>query len=143
MTDRVSKEIRSKNMSAVRSKRTKLEDKVANALWRKGVRFRRNVPDLWGKPDLAIKKYKIVIFIDSCFWHGCPLHGSIPQTNVDFWMEKLKKNIKRDKEITHCYVEENWHIKRIWEHDLKCDFEGTIDELLNFILKIKKDINIH
>lgn len=70
MPDVFSKEIRSKIMRAVRSKGTKIEDAVARELFRNGIRYRRNVKDLPGKPDIAIKKYKMVIFIDSCFWHG-------------------------------------------------------------------------
>ncbi|WP_356948169.1 hypothetical protein [Fictibacillus fluitans] len=64
---------------------SKLEEIVSKELWRRGFRFRRNVKDLFGKPDFAIKKYKVVIFIDSCFWHNCPVHGHLPKTNVEYW----------------------------------------------------------
>ena len=63
-------------MQAIKSQ-SKLEDKITTALWRKGIRFRKNVKSLFGKPDIAIKKYKIAIFIDSCFWHVCELHGNM------------------------------------------------------------------
>lgn len=84
MADRISRETRSKNMKAIKSV-SKLEDKIAKELWKKGVRFRRNVKNLKGKPDIAIKKYKIAIFIDSCFWHACPNHGNMPRSNIDYW----------------------------------------------------------
>lgn len=68
MADKIPKEIRSKNMSAIRSTHTKHEDMVTKELWKRGIRFRKNTADLKGKPDISIKKYKIIIFIDSCFW---------------------------------------------------------------------------
>ncbi|MCP1531669.1 DNA mismatch endonuclease (patch repair protein) [Bacillus velezensis] len=74
MSDTHTKDQRRKNMQAIKSK-SKLEDKVSSELWRRGLRFRRNVKSLFGKPDIAIKKFKIVIFIDSCFWHDCSFHG--------------------------------------------------------------------
>ncbi|MCS3486073.1 DNA mismatch endonuclease Vsr [Bacillus sp. JUb11] len=70
-------------MQAIKSV-SKLEDKITKQLWSKSIRFRRNVKDLKGKPDIAIKKYKVVIFIDSYFWHACPIHGNIPKSNMDY-----------------------------------------------------------
>lgn len=75
MVDNVSKEARSQNMRAIRSRGTQLEVLVLKELWKKGIRFRKNVKKLFGSPDIAIQKYKIVIFIDSCFWHGCVTAG--------------------------------------------------------------------
>lgn len=132
MTDKISKEQRSKNMKAIKSV-SKLEDKISKALWKKGLRFRRNVRSLYGNPDFAIKKYKTVIFIDSCFWHSCPLHGNKPKNNFNFWEKKLQRNIERDKEVTSHYQKENWYILRIWEHELKEDFDKTIIKIANFI----------
>lgn len=63
------------------------------------VRFRKNVKSLFGTPDIASKKYKIVIFVDSCFWHLCPEHGNIPKTNIEFWENKLIRNRQRDCEV--------------------------------------------
>lgn len=85
--DNLSKEDRTKNMRAIKSV-SSLEHKVCKALWRKGLRFRRNVKDLPGRPDIAIKKYKLVMFIDSCFWHGCRLHQVQPKTNAEYWAKK-------------------------------------------------------
>ena len=91
MTDRITKEQRSLVMSAIRAK-SKLENIVSRALWKQGVRFRKNVKYLFGTTDIAIKKYKVVIFVDSCFWHYCPKHGNIPKSNVEFWEKKLTRN---------------------------------------------------
>jgi len=126
---------RSRNMRAIKGQKTKLEESVAKALWKRGFRFRKNVKTLYGKPDLAIKKYKLVIFIDSCFWHGCPEHGKLPKNNREFWRRKLERNKERDAEVTDYYRAKGWQIKRVWEHRIKEDFEGTINELEEFIKK--------
>lgn len=129
-------------MSAIKSKGTKLEERVLKALWNKGIRYRKNVRDLYGNPDIAIKKYKVVIFIDSCFWHVCKLHGNQPKNNKEFWNKKLERNVARDKEVTEFYIKDNWHILRVWEHQLKKDnFDDTINEIYNFIKKAQKGGN--
>ena len=99
MTDNLSKDDRIKNMQAIRSTHTKLEDKVCDELWNRGYRFRRNVSGLFGKPDIAIKKYKIVIFIDSCYWHGCEIHGNMPKSNQDYWLKNLIGTRKETKKL--------------------------------------------
>ncbi|MGG0024355.1 very short patch repair endonuclease [Bacillus inaquosorum] len=129
---------RKRNMQAVKSV-SKLENKVASELWKRGLRFRRNVKTLYGKPDIAIKKYKIVIFIDSCFWHACELHGQMPKTNRSFWEDKFKKNKSRDKEVTSYYLRNKWSILRIWEHEFKRDFTAAVDKIEQFIQTVSKD----
>lgn len=138
MADVLTKEQRRRNMQSIRSKETKIEIKVANALWKRGVRFRKNVKDLIGKPDIAIKKYKIAIFIDSCFWHGCELHGHIPKNNELYWLKKISRNKERDQQVTSYYLESGWNIMRIWEHELKEDFEGTVQKITNLINQVKQ-----
>ncbi|MCM3609954.1 very short patch repair endonuclease [Planococcus sp. MERTA32b] len=132
MNERITVQQRSENMKAIRSV-SKLEDRISKSLWNRGIRLRRNVKSLFGKPDFAIKKYRIVVFIDSCFWHVCPLHGNRPKNNQEFWEKKLNRNIERDKEVTNYYLNKNWNILRIWEHDFKEDFEGSISQIENFI----------
>ena len=124
MTDKVSPKKRSQIMSKIKSKNTKLENKIISDLWKRGVRFKRNVASLTGKPDIAIKKYKIVIFIDSCFWHGCSQHCRMPSSNRTYWEKKIERNKERDREVTNFYKEKGWHILRIWEHELKNDYEN-------------------
>ncbi|MEW4264488.1 very short patch repair endonuclease [Priestia megaterium] len=136
MADKISKEQRSQNMRAIKSI-SKLEGIVTRELWSRGVKFRKNVKDLKGKPDIAIKKYKVVVFIDSCFWHCCPLHGNMPKSNQEYWLKKLTRNKERDREITLHYIENRWHILRVWEHQIKQDFESTIQESINFINNAK------
>lgn len=140
MSDSISPQMRSKIMRAIKS-RTKTENVVAKELWKKGFRFRRNVRDLYGKPDIAIKKYKIVIFIDSCFWHFCPLHGHYPKSNVDYWVSKINRNKINDTNVTAHYIKQNWHILRIWEHEINQDFDNVILRIATFISDIKNDCN--
>lgn len=131
--DRHTKEQRHKNMQAVKGKKTKLENSVMTYLWQHGYRFRKNVKDLEGKPDIAIKKYKLVIFIDSCFWHKCHMHYKAPATNVEFWENKISGNQKRDSLVTEYYKSKHWNILRIWEHELKDNFDATMHKVINFI----------
>ena len=138
MPDKFSKEVRSRTMQAVKSKDTKFENTVTKRIWNEGIRFRKNVNDLMGKPDIAIKKYKIVIFLDSCFWHGCELHYRAPEANKEYWQKKIERNRMRDLKTTKYYVNHNWHILRIWEHDLKRDFDKTIKSIINFIYQFRK-----
>ncbi|MEK3820315.1 very short patch repair endonuclease [Cytobacillus sp. FSL W8-0315] len=123
---------RSKIMSSIKAV-SKLESIVTHELWKRGYRFRRNVKGLVGTPDIAIKKYKIVIFIDSCFWHFCPIHGRMPKSNIDFWKKKLERNQERDKEHTQYYMQKGWHILRIWEHEIRKDFDNTLEKIIIFI----------
>ncbi|WP_410769504.1 very short patch repair endonuclease [Fontibacillus sp. BL9] len=120
-------------MSSIRGKNTKLEQSVSKAIWRKGIRFRKNVTGLFGKPDIAIKKYKIVIFIDSCFWHGCSLHYKQPRKNPEYWEKKITRNIQRDIEVTQYYLKKEWTLIRVWEHELKRDFDNIIDQIADCI----------
>jgi len=122
-------------MKAIKSQ-SALENKVSKALWKMGIRFRKNVK-LFGKPDISIKKYKIVIFIDSCFWHCCPIHGNMPKSNQDYWEKKLERNKKRDNEVNKYYEENGWNILRVWEHEFKENFHKAISKIANFIRKIK------
>lgn len=128
MADTHTKAQRARNMRAIKSQ-SNLENKVSIALWKKGFRFRKN-SKLFGKPDVAIKKYKVVIFIDSCFWHVCPEHGNMPKSNQDYWMKKLSRNQERDREVNNYYIQNGWQILRIWEHELKADFDATVDKIV-------------
>ena len=137
MADKISKEQRRKNMQAIQSQ-SKLENKVSRMLWNKGFRFRKNDRTLFGKPDISIKKYKVVIFIDSCFWHVCETHGTQPKSNQKYWDKKLSRNKERDQEVTAYYLKKGWFILRIWEHQVKEDPEKTVEELAQFIKNAKE-----
>lgn len=127
MADIFSKKKRSEIMSKVRGKDSKIEVEFRKKLWHAGFRYSKNSSKYFGKPDLALPKYKTVIFIDSCFWHGCKKHGSIPQTRKKFWETKIDRNKQRDKEVNKHYKKISWKIFRVWEHDLKNNLEEMVE----------------
>jgi DNA mismatch endonuclease (patch repair protein) len=117
-------------MSKIKDRDSKIEVEFRKALWRYNARYRKNVSGMRGKPDLVFRKQKLVIFIDSCFWHNCPIHGHVPKSNVKFWEEKLNRNQQRDKKINKYYQSSGWEIIRIWEHDLEEDFDKQLRHVL-------------
>ena len=117
-------------MSKVKNKDSKIEVEFRKKLWHAGFRYRKNSTKYFGKPDIVLPKYKTVIFIDSCFWHGCKRHGSIPATRKKFWTEKIERNKARDKKVNKHYKKQSWKVFRIWEHDLKKkDFEFDFNKI--------------
>ena len=131
------KKTRSYNMSRIRCKDTKPEEMVRKALFSKEFRYRKNDKRLPGKPDIVLPKYKTVIFVNGCFWHGhegCKYYV-IPKTNTDFWVDKIKKNIERDAQKNNQLKELGWRVITVWECELKkvC-FDETIYNLINTIL---------
>ena len=80
-----------------------------------------NVKDLVGKPDIVVAGLKLVVFVDGCFWHGCPEHGKIPKSHQGFWRSKIVGNMIRDEENTVVLEEAGWSVWRVWEHDLRLE----------------------
>lgn len=72
-----------------------------------------------GKPDFIFPKHRVVVFVDGCFWHFCPKHGRRPGSNTDYWLPKLLRNQRRDREVNRALKEKRWHVVRVWEHELK------------------------
>ncbi len=134
MADIFSSAKRSEIMSKVRNKDSKIEIKFRKALWKEGFRYIKNSTKYFGKPDIVMPKYKTVIFVDSCFWHGCKKHGTVPVTSNTFWVKKLDRNRQRDKEVNRHFRKKNWKIIRIWEHDLKKKLEKTINNVIEKII---------
>lgn len=132
MADVHSPEIRSYNMSMIHGKGTKPEERVRKYLFSQGFRYRKNDPRLPGRPDIVLPKYKTVVFINGCYWHkheNCK-YFSWPKSNVDFWKEKITKNVERDKK-KHLELQQlGWNVIVIWECQLKgTKFQQTILEL--------------
>lgn len=119
--DTMSKEQRHQNMSHIRAKNTRPEMIVRKYLFSKGIRYRLYDRNLPGHPDLIIKKYHTVIFVNGCFWHqhpGCKF-ASIPKSNQDYWLKKLENNKKRDQANFDKYRSLKWNVIIIWECELK------------------------
>ena len=138
MADKISKEARSANMSKIRSKNTKPEKYVRSFLHFSGLRFRLDKPKLPGKPDIILRKYMTVVFVDGCFWHrheGCK-YSTSPKTRKEFWENKFKNNIKRDAVVNLEYESLPWRVIRIWQ----CEINQK--NLSSLVLEIEKKINI-
>jgi len=133
MVDTVSKQKRSEIMSKVKSRDSKIEIEFRKAIWKAGFRYRKNPPKYFGKPDLVLKKYKTVIFVDSCFWHGCKKHCRLPATRKKYWTKKIERNRKRDQEVNRYYRKIGWRVIRVWEHDLLRDFDKTIKKIIKVL----------
>ena len=121
MADVVTPEQRSRCMAAIKGKDTKPEMIVRKYLFSRGLRYRVNNRKLPGSPDIVLKKYKTVIFIDGCFWHGhegCKYYR-LPKTNVDFWRHKIALNIARDYANSVDLRLAGWKVIRVWECDIK------------------------
>lgn len=131
MADNHSKEVRSMNMSHIRSTNTKPEEIVRKYLFSKGLRYRKNVRSLPGKPDIVLRKYKTVIFVNGCFWHkhDCG-RFRMPSSNIDYWTNKINMNIERDIKNTALLKSLGWKVLIIWECQLK---KKVLDDNLNHL----------
>ena len=121
--DRLTPELRHKNMKNIKSSDTKIEITLRKALWKKGYRYRKNYKKLPGKPDIAITKYKIAIFCDSEFFHGKDWEVLKPQlergNNPDFWIQKISKNMERDATVNQQLLFLGWTVIRFWGKEIK------------------------
>ncbi len=116
MTDKVDRQTRSKMMSAVRAKNTKLETEIRRRLFTQGFRYRLHAPDLPGKPDMVLPKYSAVVFVHGCFWHyhGCS-RSTIPDSRRDWWRKKLEDNRTRAAKAMTDLRRDGWRVVVIWE----------------------------
>lgn len=104
-------------MAAIKSKDTKPEITVRSFLHRAGFRFRKNVKEMPGKPDIVLPKYRTVLFVHGCFWHqhkGCP-NATMPKSREEFWIKKLAGNVERDRKVSLKLHEAGWNVVTVWE----------------------------
>ena len=132
MADNHTPEERSYNMSRIRSKDTKPEEKVRKYLFAQGFRYRKNVRKMPGCPDIVLPKYKAVIFVQGCFWH---MHDCgrfhWPATNQEYWEPKIRRNVERDKSNIKLLKTQGWKVIVVWECELKNkDFQSTMNRLV-------------
>ncbi len=139
MTDVHSKETRSFNMSRIKAKDTKPEMLVRKYLFAQGFRYRLHDKKLPGKPDIILPKYKTVIFVHGCFWHGhegCR-YFIVPKTRTEWWMNKIKGNIENDKKKREILQQEGWNVITVWECELKKEKREMT--LSGTVIKIKQN----
>ncbi len=132
MTDHLSPEKRSWNMSRIRSRDTGIEMKVRKYLFSKGFRYRVNAADLPGRPDLVLRKYMTVIFVHGCFWHrhkNCR-YATLPKTRTDYWQAKFARNADNDAANQAALTELGMHVIVIWE----CQINKEFDEIMRKVV---------
>lgn len=137
MADTLTTEQRSWNMSKIKNKDTTIEVSVRKYLFKNGFRYRNNVHQLLGTPDIVLKKYNTVIFVHGCFWHrhaGCS-DATLPKTRTDFWANKLDSNVNRDRKSNELLQQLGWKVITIWECELKKNcFELTMQKVIDEII---------
>ena len=138
MADFLSSEERSIRMSRIRSVSTKPELLLRHAIWHRGFRYRVNANNLSGRPDIVLPKYRTVVFVHGCFWHGhkgCKNY-TIPKTNTEFWVAKVARNQERDQEVWRKLEAKGWSVVIVWECQLKkANLDETIDRVAAEIVR--------
>jgi DNA mismatch endonuclease (patch repair protein) len=125
--DKIDSERRSRNMSAIRSADTAPELRLRRALWRNGVRgYRLHRSGILGRPDIVFGPSKVAVFVDGCFWHGCPRCYRPPSSNSKYWSEKAARNRARDDRVNRDLSEHGWLVLRLWEHEIEDDTDACV-----------------
>jgi len=135
MAESITPETRSRMMSGIRGKNTRPEMTVRSFLHRNGFRFRLHELDLPGKPDVVLPRWKVVIFVHGCFWHGhmgCR-YFKLPKTRAEFWKTKIDGNAQRDALVVDRLRGADWRVATIWECSLRDDPNQALEELTHFI----------
>ena len=132
MADNLTTTQRQACMKKIRSRNTKPELQLRTALWALGHRYRIR-STLEGKPDIIFPRYRLAIFVDGCFWHGCPIHATKPKSNADYWLPKLERNRARDLGVTAKLASEGWRVHRVWEHEIRQDLTAVVRTVLAII----------
>lgn len=132
--DIFSPEKRSQIMSAIRAKNTAFEKRFFKLLRKEGLRFQTHYTKVIGKPDIAFPSKKLLIFIDSDFWHGWRYPRWKHKLTSDFWKNKIEKNRTRDKKVTKTMRNDGWTVLRFWEHQIKKDSEKLLNKIKSIVL---------
>jgi DNA mismatch endonuclease, patch repair protein len=116
-------------MRANRKHDTGPERALRSAMHRQGLRYRLRTTIVTDKvrvvPDVAFAGARVAVFVDGCFWHGCPEHGNAPRSNTGYWLPKLARNVERDRVVDVVLVDAGWRVLRFWEHDVRRDPDGS------------------
>jgi len=123
----------SRVMASIKSSETRPEVLLRKNLWAQGLRNYRKYPKLPGRPDLCFPTQKLVIFVDGCFWHGCPSHCRLPKKNSDYWTEKIAYNQERDLRINRELQSNGFTVLRIWEHDITGDVLQIVQQVKSLL----------
>ncbi len=132
MPDIVDRKTRSRIMSSIRSKDTKVEWLLRTALWKKGLRYRTHY-NIKGRPDVVFPRQKVAVFVDGDFWHGWNWRKLRPKLKNDFWVNKIKRNMKRDREVVVELKKQGWKVLRIWEHELRNELNSSVKKIMKMV----------
>lgn len=120
---------RSQQMARIKGKDTRPEKLLRSALWQRGLRYRLDARVPVGRPDIVFPGKRLAVFVDGCFWHGCPLHYVRPRTRCDFWAGKLAANVDRDRRHTLALEAAGWTVVRLWEHEVTESIDLAADRV--------------
>lgn len=115
----------SRRMASIRSKDTKVEWMLRRALWRAGLRYRLHYR-LPGRPDIVFPSKKLAVFVDGDFWHGHNWRQLKPKLKNDFWVRKIRRNMRRDRQVNRALERMGWHVVRFWERDIRRDVDACV-----------------
>lgn len=133
--DRHTPEQRRKNMQAIKNKDSKIEILLRKELWNRGLRYRKNVNSIYGKPDIVFFSKKVAVFCDSEFWHGYnwELRKKDFKSHQEFWIPKIERNMERDREVTRKLESEGWTVLRFWGNEIKENTKQCADKIIKVI----------
>lgn len=124
-------------MSRIRSRDTLPEMLLRRTLWRMGLRYRLR-STLPGRPDIVFSSEKLAVFVDGCFWHGCPTHFRAPKTRAEYWSPKIDANIARDRRNDEALHASGWHVCRLWEHEIETNPEASARKVAALLLELRR-----
>jgi DNA mismatch endonuclease, patch repair protein len=137
MADRYTREKRSAVMRAVKGTGNRsTELRLAALMKSAGIKGWRRGSTLVGRPDFVFPSSRLAIFVDGCFWHGCPKHSTVPATNRLYWIKKIDQNIARDREVRSSLRRKGWKVLRIWEHQLR------VKDAIRTTARIRRALNL-
>ncbi len=138
--DRLTPEQRHKNMQAVKSKDSEIELLLRKELWKRGIRYRKNVKSVYGHPDIAFIGRKVAVFCDSEFWHGYnwETRKNDIKSNRDFWVSKIERNMARDVEVNEYLKSHGWTVLRFWGKEIQRDASGCADVIAEKVGKYEQ-----
>ena len=120
---------RSEQMARIRAKHTRPELRLRSALWSAGLRYRLHARTPVGRPDVVFPRRRVAVFVDGCFWHGCPDHYCPPRSRLEFWSDKLRSNVERDRRQTAELERQGWLVVRMWE----CQVNQRLEDVVGFV----------
>lgn len=120
---------RSRLMARIRGRDTSPEVTLRKALWKDGLRYRLHHRTRAGRPDMVFLRPRVAVFVDGCFWHGCPEHYVAPRSGEDFWPRKLRENLERDRRQTLTLEDDGWRVLRVWEHEVWTNLSDVVEQV--------------